>query len=129
MTPAPVSPKFLLWDFDGTLAHRPGQWTDTVLFILRRAGYAQDLDREFVRPFVNAGLPCHEPKRVRAPNQAADDWWQDLQPVFVRAFAQLAGVDTARAAELASKVRTTYLDPSAWVVFDDVTATLETLSA
>ena len=23
--------KYLLWDFDGALAHRPGQWTDAVL--------------------------------------------------------------------------------------------------
>lgn len=121
--------KFLLWDFDGTLAHRPGQWTDTVLFILRRAGYAHGLEREVVRPFMNAGFPWHDPDRVREPNQAADGWWQDLQPVFVRAFAELARVDVPRAAELAAEVRATYLEPSAWVIFDDVVTTLEKLTA
>jgi putative hydrolase of the HAD superfamily len=129
MTSDPIYPKFLLWDFDGTLARRPGQWTDTVLGILRRAGFAQDMDREVVRPFMNAGFPWHEPERVRAPGQAADDWWQDLQPLLTHAFAQLAGVDDARAGELATEVRSTYLQPSAWVVFEDTTSTLEALTA
>lgn len=120
-------PRFILWDFDGTLAYRPGQWTDTVLFILRRAGFALDLDREVVRPFVNSGFPWHEPERIRPAGQSADDWWQALQPVLSRAFAHVPGIDPDRAAQLAAEVRATYLDHTAWIVFDDVRPTLEEL--
>jgi len=124
----PQRQKFLLWDFDGTLAHRPGQWTDTLLCVLQRAGHCEGLDREVVRPFMNAGFPWHEPGRVREPGQSADDWWRDLQPVLIRACAHLANLDQDRAATLAAQVRSTYLDPAAWVVFDDVVPALEQLT-
>jgi putative hydrolase of the HAD superfamily len=120
-------PRFLLWDFDGTLAYRPGQWTDTVMGILRRAGFALDLDREAIRPFMNRGFPWHEPERVRLPGQSADDWWQALQPVLSRAVAHVPGIDPDRAAQLAAEVRSTFLDHTAWIVFDDVRPTLEQL--
>lgn len=122
-----ATPRFILWDFDGTLAYRPGQWTDTVMFILRRAGYAHDLPRDVVRPFMNSGFPWHEPERIRPSGQTADDWWQALQPVLIRAFVQIPGIDADRAAQLAAEVRSTYLDHTAWIVFDDVRPTLEQL--
>jgi len=114
--------KFLLWDFDGTLAHRPGQWSSTVLAVLHRAGLASGIDREAVRPFCNAGFPWHTPDRVREAGQSADDWWRDLVPVLARAFTGLAGVSDERATELAWEVRRSYLEASAWVVFDDGTS-------
>lgn len=121
--------KYLLWDFDGTLAHRPGQWTDTVMAILRAENLAQGVDREAVRPFMNSGFPWHAPEVVRPADQSMDAWWQQLEPVFARAFRQVGRVGHDRATELARQVRATYLDAAAWVVFDDVAPTLTQLSA
>jgi putative hydrolase of the HAD superfamily len=121
--------KYLLWDFDGTLAHRPGQWTDTVMAVLRGAGLADGVDREVVRPFMNAGFPWHEPERLREPGQTSDAWWEALVPVFARAFEQVPNVDAGMASVLARKVRSTYLDSSAWIVYDDVIPTLRRLSS
>ncbi len=123
-----TSGKYLLWDFDGTLAHRPGQWTDTVMSVLNAADLAQGVDRDTVRPFMNAGFPWHEPEVVRAASQPADTWWQQLEPVFVRAIQQVGRVGHDRASELARQVRGMYLDATAWVVYDDVVATLTRLS-
>ncbi|MEK7993527.1 MAG: HAD-IA family hydrolase [Planctomycetota bacterium] len=122
------SGKYLLWDFDGTLAYRPGQWTDTVMAVLHAAGLAHGVDREAVRPFMNAGFPWHEPEVVRPANQAADAWWQGLEPVFARAFRHVGRVGHDRATELARQVRGAYLDATAWIVYDDVVPTLTRLS-
>jgi putative hydrolase of the HAD superfamily len=123
------SGKYVLWDFDGTLAHRPGQWTDTILSVLRAAALAEGVDRESVRPFVNAGFPWHAPDIIRAGNQAADEWWRQLEPVLARAFRSVGRVSDERATGLARQVRDTYLDPAGWAVYDDVVPTLTLLSA
>ena len=122
------SDKYLLWDFDGTLAHRPGQWTDTVMAVLRAADLAQGVDREVVRPFMNSGFPWHEPGVIRPAHQAADAWWRGLEPVFASAFQQVGRVGPDRATELARQVRRTYLDAAAWIVYDDVVPALTRLS-
>jgi phosphoglycolate phosphatase-like HAD superfamily hydrolase len=59
--------KYLLWDFDGTLAHRPGQWSGAVLSVLRRAGLDRGID----------------PDRIRVQALSADEWWAALAPVLV----------------------------------------------
>jgi putative hydrolase of the HAD superfamily len=128
MSPHAQRGNFLLWDFDGTLAHRPGQWTDTVMAVLNAADLGQGVDRETVRPFLNAGFPWHQPEVVRAANQPADAWWQQLEPVFARAIQQLGRVGHDRASELAQGVRRTYLDSTAWRVYDDVVPALTQLS-
>jgi putative hydrolase of the HAD superfamily len=122
------SGKYVLWDFDGTLAHRPGQWTDTVMSVLRAAASAEGVDRETVRPVMNAGFPWHAPDIIRVANQPADEWWRQLEPMLARAFRSVGRVSDDRATELARQVRGTYLDPAAWVVYDDVVPTLTRLS-
>jgi phosphoglycolate phosphatase-like HAD superfamily hydrolase len=77
---------YLLWDFDGTLAHRPGQWIDTVMSVLQKAGLADGVDREVVRSFMNTGFPWHKPDVIRPAGQALDEWWRRLEPVLARAF-------------------------------------------
>ncbi|HTV40788.1 MAG TPA: HAD-IA family hydrolase [Candidatus Sulfotelmatobacter sp.] len=122
------SKNYLLWDFDGTLAYRPGQWTDTVMLVLRRAGLATGIDREAVRPFMNTGFPWHEPDVIRPAGQAPDEWWRRLEPVLARAFECGAQVGSERAKELARLVRAAYLDTTAWIVFEDVVPGLTRLS-
>jgi len=69
--------------------------------ILTAAGLAEGVNREAVRPFVNAGFPWHAPEVVRAANQPADAWWHHLEPIFARAFRQVGQVDDDRATRLA----------------------------
>ncbi len=86
------------------------------------------MDRERVRPFANSGFPWHDPDRVRAPGQGADAWWDALAPTLARAFRHLGEVDDTRAAELAAEVRGTFLEPGAWIFFDDVVPALRRLA-
>ena len=64
--------KYLLWDFDGTLAHRPGQWTDTVMAVLRAADLAHGVDRADHSTVHERRISWHEPDVIRTANQAAD---------------------------------------------------------
>ena len=115
--------RYLIWDFDGTLAHRPGQWSGTMVQVMRRfAGV--EVDIEIVRPYMRRGFPWHSPDRANAPMRSAEEWWNALHPVFEEAFAG-CGLAPAQATALACQVRSVYTDLSEWRIYDD---TLDTLT-
>jgi len=124
---ANASRKFLIWDFDGTLAWRPGGWNSAVISVLRRSSAGISATPEQVRPFLQSGFPWHAPENIH-PGLNSAEWWEDLQPVLVRAFKGL-GVKNGEAGSLAREVRTVYLDPLKWQRYQDSLSTLEILSA
>jgi hypothetical protein len=75
--------KWLVWDFDGTLAYRVGEWSawiQTLLEVLDREIPGHSVDPELVRPFLRKGFPWHS-SEVHHPHLAsADTWWGALQP-------------------------------------------------
>jgi len=119
--------KYLLWDFDGTLAWREGGWTGALLQALKKAKIDLQLTPEQIRPYLQSGFPWHAPENAH-PGISADDWWEDLYPLFVRAF-RTAGVPSKDLFPLARKVRPAYLDLHAWKCFPDSIPTLEKLTA
>lgn len=52
--------KYLLWDFDNTLAYRDGMWSSTIYDLLNEYGY--DLKMEDIRPYLKSGFPWHSPE-------------------------------------------------------------------
>ncbi len=119
--------KYLIWDFDGTLASRPGGWAGAVLTVLRRSTTGIETTTEQIRPFLQSGFPWHAPENAH-PGISPNDWWEDLQPVLMRAFRGV-GVKNGQCMDLARQVRTVYLDPLGWQRFNDTTPALEALSA
>jgi putative hydrolase of the HAD superfamily len=117
--------KYLIWDFDGTLGYRPGQWSGTMVQVLRRfAGL--DVDIEKVRPFMQKGFPWHSPDRGNPPMRAADDWWDAMQPVFEEAFLGCR-LPPDQARTLAGNVRSVYTDVAEWRLYDDTEDVLRDL--
>lgn len=116
----------LVWDFDGTLATRPGGWTGVLCEVVTREHPALGITPERIRPHLQRGFPWHTPEVVRDPG-SEDQWWEDLQPLFSEAFRAGAGLRAADARRLAGRVRTRYLDPGAWRLFDDTRPVLERL--
>ena len=118
--------RVLTWDFDGTLARRPGNWTGAVYAVV--AAQRPDLQAtpELIRPHLQSGFPWHTPDVVRAPC-AADEWWRQLLPVLTSAVQRATGVDELEARRLAAGVRPAYTDVKGWRVFDDVRPVLEQL--
>jgi hypothetical protein len=75
--------KYLIWDFDGTLGFRIGQWSGAMVQVLRRfAGLEVDL--ETLRPFLQKGFPWHNPHRQNPPMRAAEAWWDGCTPAHFR---------------------------------------------
>ena len=102
--------RFLTWDFDGTLARRPGNWTGVVYEVVTAQRPDLPVTPDLIRPHLQTGFPWHTPDVVLAPC-AADDWWRQLLPVLTSAVQHATGVDESEAQRLATDVRVHGLDP------------------
>ncbi len=107
--------KMLLWDFDGTLAYRPGGWAGALAAVLRQSTPEVKANEDTIRPYLQSGFPWHAPENAH-PNLSAEAWWDELTPLFARAFRS---VGAKNGMELAGRVRAVYTDPSAWKLHDD----------
>lgn len=108
---------FLIWDFDGTLAFRKGGWSGALTAVAQRRVEYKSITPEIVRPFLASGFPWHAPENLH-PGLSAEEWWEELFPIFLRAFRG-AGVEAGLAAQMAHEVRAEYLDLTQWQSFDD----------
>ena len=92
----PMSQGVVMWDFDGTLATRPGLWGACVLEVLdeQAPGHAGTLAGSAPTPRRLSLAPG----RRRPPRAVgADAWWNSLSPLLGRAFTG-AGIDAAATA-------------------------------
>jgi putative hydrolase of the HAD superfamily len=120
--------KHLIWDFDATLAHRPGMWTGALLEAMETEKPGHGLTAEQMRPFLQSGFPWHAPERTRDAKVHPDEWWSALEAVFLKAYCEAARMDDAQARRLCPKVREAYVNPARWVLYDDVIPCLTALS-
>jgi putative hydrolase of the HAD superfamily len=120
--------KHLLWDFDNTLALRPGLWSQCLADVVNRAYPQKKAVSEAFRPYLFRGFPWHDHEASHAHLSNSDEWWAALAPILAQALRLGAALEHQQAAELACKVRDAYLDPSTWVVFDDTVAALEVMA-
>jgi putative hydrolase of the HAD superfamily len=122
--------RLLIWDFDGTLAHRRGETGWSIL--LAEALDAEEPDHghsaDTFRPHLRDGFPWHRPEVAHPELCDPEAWWASVSPVLSRAY-EAAGYEPARAVELADAARRLYVDPGVgWALFDDTLPTLERLS-
>jgi putative hydrolase of the HAD superfamily len=123
-----VGERVVLWDFDGTLAWRPGLWSGCLLEILDEHEPGHGATIELIRAEVKGGFPWH---RHPEPHTELDDdgWWEAIAPLLERALTS-CGLAVERARELAREVRPRFTDAShGWRLFDDTRAALATTAA
>jgi putative hydrolase of the HAD superfamily len=109
----------VLWDFDGTLAWRPGLWSGCVIELLdeHEPGHGGTVAR--VRELMRGAYPWNRHEQPHPHLAHADTWWDALRPALARAIAG-CGVAEQRAGELAGMVRERFVDASrGWRVFPD----------
>lgn len=118
----------VLWDFDGTLAWRPGLWSGCVLEVLDELAPGHTAEREAVRAALKGGFPWDRHEEPHPHLSSADAWWESVKPLLRRAIR--GSVEEARVGELADAVRWRFTDASRqWRVFDDTRAALRTTAA
>lgn len=118
----------VLWDFDGTLAVRPGKWRGALIQALTAIDPRHGLSADDLSPGLRGGFPWHRPQTGHPSLNSPDAWWSALQPSLTTAYTR-AGIDPALAARAAHAVRTYYTDPRGWTVFPDAGPVLQELAA
>jgi hypothetical protein len=56
-----VTDRLVLWDFDGTLAWRPGMWSGCVMEVLDEIEAGHAVTAEQLRNGLRSGFPWHAP--------------------------------------------------------------------
>jgi putative hydrolase of the HAD superfamily len=122
--------KLLIWDFDGTLAHRRGEtgWSILLAETLDAEEPGHGQSAETFRPHLRNGFPWHRPEVAHPELCEPEAWWASVRPLLAGAY-EAAGYEPARAGELAGAARRLYVDPGVgWALFDDTRPALEQLS-
>ena len=116
----------ILWDFDGTLARRPGLWGQVLVEILDDEEPDHGASLEDIRTFLRDGFPWHEPNHPHPELNDPRAWWGQVTSVLASTLVAV-GIRATRAPGLAEQVRPRFLDPDGWEVFDDVRPVLDEL--
>jgi putative hydrolase of the HAD superfamily len=117
----------VLWDFDGTLAERPGMWRGCLLEVLREQEPAVEADADVFIPALRSRFPWHTPEEAHLDRCDPDAWWATVLPLLAEGY-EAAGLEPERAAELADLARARYVDPAVgWRLFDDTVPALSRL--
>jgi putative hydrolase of the HAD superfamily len=122
--------KLLIWDFDGTLAHRRDEtgWSILLAETLDAEERGHGHSADTFRPHLRNGFPWHTPDVAHPELSEPEAWWASVQPRLAQAY-EAAGYEPARARELADAARRLYVDPDVgWALFDDTRPALERLS-
>lgn len=121
--------KLLIWDFDGTLAHRRGEtgWSLLLAETLDTEEPGHEHSADTFRPHLRQGFPWHAPEIAHPELCDPDAWWASVRPVLARAY-EAAGYAPARALELAAAAQRLYVEPAGWSLFDDTVPALGRLS-
>lgn len=119
----------ILWDFDNTLAHRPGLWSQCLADLVNALYPAKSAVREQFVAHLSRGFPWHSPEHSHHHLSNPKAWWDALIPILQNALQDGAALDIADAELLARRVQAEYTNPEKWVVFSDAHPALEELSS
>jgi putative hydrolase of the HAD superfamily len=119
-----VTDRLVLWDFDGTLAWRPGMWSGCVLEVLDEVEAGHAVTAERLRRGLRSGFPWHTPHDPHPQICEPGAWWELVEGIVAAALVD-AGVADGRARVLAGAVRERYVDGNVgWRLYDDTLAAL-----
>ncbi|HEY3982024.1 MAG TPA: HAD family hydrolase [Streptosporangiaceae bacterium] len=123
-----MSGRAVLWDFDGTLATRPGHWGACLVEVLDAREPGHGLTRGDLAPFLHTGFPWHDHDQPHPHLSDPDAWWQHIGHTLLGVLTS-AKVPAVRAADHLRHFRGTYLDTARWSVYPDSAAALALVAA
>jgi putative hydrolase of the HAD superfamily len=101
----------VLWDFDGTLAYRPGEWRGCLIEVLDELAPGHGLSTEQVRPYLRGRFPWHRPDVPHPQLSDPDRWWSPVETLLGAAL-QANGVTESVSQAAAHAFRQRYADGS-----------------
>jgi putative hydrolase of the HAD superfamily len=121
--------RLVLWDFDGTLAFRPGLWGGCALEVLNAHDPGHGIELERLRTAFRGGFPWHAWEKPHLHLGEAEAWWEHVSLRITQAFAD-AGVEHGSGEDLAVAFRERYTDAAiGWQRFEDALPALEAVAA
>jgi len=126
--PAAATDRVLIWDFDGTLGHRPAHWSGAVADALTDVLGPHEFGPATIAAEIGHGFPWHAPDVPHPRLANPDAWWRHMSQVLAAAIGRL-GVDAGPAAAAGERVRSHYTDLTSWRLFPDAMPALVALSA
>lgn len=118
--------KYIMWDFDYTLAYRNGMWTQTMIDIMNEYSI-KNIDRDSIREIMKKGFPWNNHELSHEQLMSGLNWWDYLKMYFIRSLIDL-DIPVDKATIIAGEVKDKYLDTNYWKAFDDTVETLDILS-
>jgi putative hydrolase of the HAD superfamily len=123
-----MTDRLVMWDFDGTLACRPGLWPGCVMEVLQARNAAHGVVVDQVRAGLQDGFPWHRADEPHPHPGNAERWWEAVEDLIAKALAG-AGIERAECAELARATRARFIDPTVgWRLFDDAVPALTAMT-
>ncbi|MHC4442987.1 MAG: HAD family hydrolase [Planctomycetota bacterium] len=119
--------QYILWDFDDTLACRPGKWSGMLAHMANQFRPPMNLSIDDFRPLLSKRYFWSKPECEHHHLSDPDLWWSAMLPLFVEAFTKV-GFSEDEAQLLAGRVRYHYINPAYWRLFDDTIEALSGLS-
>jgi HAD superfamily hydrolase (TIGR01549 family) len=118
--------RYVLWDFDGTLAARPGNWGSAIQEAALLYPVAKELCWERVVPLLSYGLPWHEPGIPHRNLSSPQLWWEHVERAIADKFSAL-GYEEQHLLPLAKLTRQAYINPNRWITIDGAPEVLASL--
>jgi putative hydrolase of the HAD superfamily len=85
-----------------------------------------NINSENMRPFLREGFPWHNSEVPHTHITTSDEWWQTLEPVFIKCYMGV-GYYPDRAAYLAQQVREYIIKPERYTLYEDALSVLTEL--
>ncbi|MNB76271.1 dUMP phosphatase [compost metagenome] len=119
--------RIILWDFDGTLAYKPGLWSGTLMKVLDMYVPDHKINISQIKPYLQKGFPWHKSDESHHHLSTPESWWLQVEGVIANAYVAV-GVSQELSGELARLVHQHYIDSQSFILFDDTISTLRHLS-
>jgi putative hydrolase of the HAD superfamily len=117
--------KYILWDFDGTLAYRDGNWSGALYSILLNNNIT-DITIDALKPYLTKGFTWHNTEKSNIELFGNKTWWEYYVNNFSNIFIEL-GVQKDKSKIISKEIKREYMDIAKWHIYDDTIETLEGL--
>ena len=114
--------KYILWDFEHTLAYRDGDWTQSIVDLCKK--HHVHIAYEQLHSYMTTGLPWFEFEKTHKELFRKKTWWEYTEGYMTTV---LESLNVKKANAIVKEFKDFYLDPTSWHLYGDTILTMEEL--